>query len=221
MDSSVSPKDEIWFLRVCHHISNVVYDITRLVLRNVFSCAVFPLPTCYPSRAIHVEFEVHEVAMGQVSLRALGFSLSILSFHQCSILKFIHPASESNAVRNTNKTGDVRIMQQGGAFPQFLYFFDSPNSLIPFHSMTALLWRLNEHGNDTTYLTLRVKSLKFLPDCSQISIFSTNCVKVSNIKFDVHPSSWSRPYTFGEKALFARMRTWLRKVQPDDMDKNK
>ena len=27
MDSSVSPKDQIWFLRVCHHISNAVYDI--------------------------------------------------------------------------------------------------------------------------------------------------------------------------------------------------
>ena len=27
MDSSVSPKDEIWFLRVCHHISNAVYKI--------------------------------------------------------------------------------------------------------------------------------------------------------------------------------------------------
>jgi hypothetical protein len=26
MDSSVSPKDEIWFLRVCHHISNAVYN---------------------------------------------------------------------------------------------------------------------------------------------------------------------------------------------------
>jgi len=25
MDSSVSPKDEIWFLRGCHHISNAVY----------------------------------------------------------------------------------------------------------------------------------------------------------------------------------------------------
>ena len=25
MDSSVSPKDDIWFLRVCHHISNAVY----------------------------------------------------------------------------------------------------------------------------------------------------------------------------------------------------
>ena len=26
MDSSVSPKDEIWFLSVCHHISNAVYN---------------------------------------------------------------------------------------------------------------------------------------------------------------------------------------------------
>jgi hypothetical protein len=25
MDSSVAPKDEIWFLRVCHHVSNAVY----------------------------------------------------------------------------------------------------------------------------------------------------------------------------------------------------
>jgi hypothetical protein len=25
MDISVSPKDEMWFLRVCHHISNAVY----------------------------------------------------------------------------------------------------------------------------------------------------------------------------------------------------
>ena len=27
MDSSFSPKDELWFLRVCHHISNAVYHI--------------------------------------------------------------------------------------------------------------------------------------------------------------------------------------------------
>jgi hypothetical protein len=27
MDSSVSPKDKIWFLRVCHHISNAVYNL--------------------------------------------------------------------------------------------------------------------------------------------------------------------------------------------------
>jgi hypothetical protein len=26
MDSYVSPKDEIWFLRMCHHILNAVYQ---------------------------------------------------------------------------------------------------------------------------------------------------------------------------------------------------
>ena len=31
MDSSVPPKDEIWFLRVCHHISNAVclFEISK------------------------------------------------------------------------------------------------------------------------------------------------------------------------------------------------
>jgi len=30
MYSSVSPKDGIWFLRVCHHISNAVYELSEL-----------------------------------------------------------------------------------------------------------------------------------------------------------------------------------------------
>ena len=30
MDSSLSPKDEIWFLRVCHHISNAVLHLKQL-----------------------------------------------------------------------------------------------------------------------------------------------------------------------------------------------
>jgi len=29
MDSSVSAKDEIWFLRVCHHVSNAVYVVMK------------------------------------------------------------------------------------------------------------------------------------------------------------------------------------------------
>jgi len=39
MDSSVAPKDDIWFLRVCHHISNAVYYChrvpTQLYLANI------------------------------------------------------------------------------------------------------------------------------------------------------------------------------------------
>jgi hypothetical protein len=38
MDSSISPIDEIWFLRVCHHISNAVYQ-------QLFHCGVFPNAT--------------------------------------------------------------------------------------------------------------------------------------------------------------------------------
>jgi hypothetical protein len=36
MDSSVSPKDEIWFLRVCHHFSNAVYHDLSIVQINPF-----------------------------------------------------------------------------------------------------------------------------------------------------------------------------------------
>jgi hypothetical protein len=34
MDSSVSPKDEIWFLRVCHHISIAAYYSTAAISPN-------------------------------------------------------------------------------------------------------------------------------------------------------------------------------------------
>jgi len=39
MDSSFSPKDEIWFLRVCHHISNAVYsNITLFNIKRMGHC---------------------------------------------------------------------------------------------------------------------------------------------------------------------------------------
>ena len=51
MDSSVSAKDEIWFLRVCHHISNAVYRILAVrdqsppaTLANVFAHRVYGRP---------------------------------------------------------------------------------------------------------------------------------------------------------------------------------
>jgi len=34
MDSSVWPKDEIWFLRVCHHISTGLYHIQEELVTN-------------------------------------------------------------------------------------------------------------------------------------------------------------------------------------------
>ena len=37
MDPSVSQKDEIWFLRVCHHISNAVYQMLNRVVEGQIS----------------------------------------------------------------------------------------------------------------------------------------------------------------------------------------
>jgi len=41
MDSSVSPKDEIWFLRVCHHILTALCNTTGCLLlkktRNAYT----------------------------------------------------------------------------------------------------------------------------------------------------------------------------------------
>ena len=41
MDSSVLPEDEIWFLRVCHHISNAVYQWS-INFRIICSFVSFP-----------------------------------------------------------------------------------------------------------------------------------------------------------------------------------
>jgi hypothetical protein len=46
MDSSVSLKDQIWFLRVCRHVSNGLYSGTALPTHSI---RLFPLN--FPSRA--------------------------------------------------------------------------------------------------------------------------------------------------------------------------
>jgi len=50
MDSSVSPKDEIWFLRVCHHISTALYQqsLTLNVYMLVFSLNAAARPQDIP-----------------------------------------------------------------------------------------------------------------------------------------------------------------------------
>ena len=40
MDSSVSRKDQIWFLRMCHHVSNVLYYSGSTI--NIRSCSSCP-----------------------------------------------------------------------------------------------------------------------------------------------------------------------------------
>ena len=57
MDSSVSTKDEIWFLRVCHHISNAAYDRRRYILFSSPSVASHsPLYTNFPTQVPHFNY---------------------------------------------------------------------------------------------------------------------------------------------------------------------
>jgi len=51
MDSSVSPKSEIWFLHVCHHISNAVYITVDTLEAGPFCVSSWP----YVSVAQHTQ----------------------------------------------------------------------------------------------------------------------------------------------------------------------
>jgi len=54
MDSSVSPKDEIWFLRVCHHISNAVYCPNVASYPSQTTATALILLSCVcPRRGLH------------------------------------------------------------------------------------------------------------------------------------------------------------------------
>ena len=46
MDSSVSPKDKIWFLRVCHHLSKAVYQNNAFPYGNNKAPAQVKYITC-------------------------------------------------------------------------------------------------------------------------------------------------------------------------------
>jgi hypothetical protein len=50
MDSSVSSKDEIWFLRVCHHISNAVYMKLPLGFRGWTPLGIWKFLNVFMSR---------------------------------------------------------------------------------------------------------------------------------------------------------------------------
>jgi len=54
MDSSVSSKDEFWFLRVCHHISNAVYNQEDA---PVISNYLFFLKALYVSNGLSVRHQ--------------------------------------------------------------------------------------------------------------------------------------------------------------------
>jgi hypothetical protein len=59
MDSSVSPKDEIWFLRVCRHIWNAVYLYTWITILQPQKVAVDTRQPLYVQRKIEVRSRNH------------------------------------------------------------------------------------------------------------------------------------------------------------------
>jgi hypothetical protein len=85
MDSFVSPKDEIWFLCVCHHISNAVYLHSSISLHGLVS--FFSLPGhCRFSGVVggkynSVEMAVHNVLFADGAERDLRHTKQELVCH--------------------------------------------------------------------------------------------------------------------------------------------
>jgi hypothetical protein len=66
MVSSVSPKDEIWFLRVCLHISNAV---CRLLLDDTaFSISIHYWRIVLPFNSMRVQSEIHNTNFSKMNL---------------------------------------------------------------------------------------------------------------------------------------------------------
>jgi len=54
MDSSVSPKDEIWFLRLCHHISTGLYlNVRGFRRRSTLALGTYCPDSCHSLRSGH------------------------------------------------------------------------------------------------------------------------------------------------------------------------
>jgi len=90
MDPSVSEKGEIWFLRVCHHVSNALYVLTcpkcdlrihlLLLLLLLLLCG-FAVGYSY-IRPVHVGFVVDMVALGQILPRVIIISFLVIFIPQ-------------------------------------------------------------------------------------------------------------------------------------------
>jgi hypothetical protein len=65
MDSSVAPKDEIWFLRVCHYISNAVY-IPAISLIPYYDAPSASLPSNIAMSLLLAKVSVQVTTSGRV-----------------------------------------------------------------------------------------------------------------------------------------------------------
>ena len=137
--------------------------------------------------------------MNTVHYMSNAFRLSII-FKRVSVAKTISKwTSHSESSQNYNdKTGNVSITQQCGAFGQCLYLLVYPNSPIPFLSKWALLGQFNVAGNNKTYSGLHIKFPKSLPDFKQIWNFTTDFHESPQYQISPKCGHWE-PRHWGQK----------------------
>jgi hypothetical protein len=120
MDSSVSPKDEIWFLRVCHHISNAVYHTILLTDKTVWSYHINPSVTRYWQNTLGCPFRRYRKRCRITR----GFSNNLwYSLHTWVGMKLSRFAREKNVVQDfisvsVVSTPVLEPERKPSAFPQ-------------------------------------------------------------------------------------------------------
>jgi hypothetical protein len=77
MDSSVSPKDEMWFLRVCHHILNAVCLVTTRLSDAAATLSYLTSCVCDPWNAVtsstqHANFMGHVFGILKFPVATVG-----------------------------------------------------------------------------------------------------------------------------------------------------
>lgn len=112
-----------------------VYNNRCKVLKRLLSCAI-------------LEKSVIGLQNAELHFHSNGFAYAALCLLQCP------GKCESVCV---DEIYNIRLTKYCGAIAWCLYLLGLPNSLIPLHSKTALLWWVTIAGNNTTYLRLHVK----------------------------------------------------------------
>ena len=121
MHSSVSPKDEIWFLRVCHHISNAV-------------CWQFILKSSYTSVANpHLEMRQSDVVMHRSDWPHLRESISSSVFVKVPTSRSVHILYILNRVSSTY------LMKQTWRWLEI----NKPKHVFRCDHNTVTKWRIN------------------------------------------------------------------------------
>ena len=113
MDSSVSPKDEIWFLRVCHHISTGLYHL------SIFSMHFSRCP-CESNGQLTGQTELHKWAICSLPILHFMAVVGPLKIHILSwtVVSLFIPLYSGAMIRSCRKqreeTRQVRTRSAGG-----------------------------------------------------------------------------------------------------------